>query len=114
MGPAVQYATEKLDAPYEIRVFPGADARFTIYEDDNESYNYEKGLYAAYELIWSDAAKTLTIGERKGAFPGMTAARTLRIELASQNANAGIGEGSASVKTVKYYGSKIEVSFTAK
>ena len=114
MGPVVQYATEKLDAPYEIRVYPGADARFTIYEDDNETYNYEKGQYAAYELTWNDATNTLTVGERKGAFPGMTASRTLRIELASQDANAGIGEGSANVKTVTYSGKKIEVRFDAK
>jgi alpha-D-xyloside xylohydrolase len=114
MGPVVQYATEKLDAPYEIRIYPGADARFTVYEDDNETYNYEKGQYAAYELTWNDKAKTLTAGVRKGAFPGMTASRTLRIELASQDANAGIGEGSAKVKTVTYNGKKIEVRFDAK
>ncbi|MFZ0961416.1 MAG: TIM-barrel domain-containing protein [Terriglobia bacterium] len=114
MGPVVQYATEKLDAPYEIRIYPGADARFTVYEDDNETYNYEKGQYAAYELTWNDAAKTLTVGERKGAFAGMTAARTMRIELASQGANAGIGEGGANVKTVIYSGKKAEVRFDAK
>jgi len=114
LGPVVQYATEKLDAPYEIRIYPGADASFIVYEDDNETYNYEKGQYAAYELIWSDAAKTLTVGERKGDFPGMTPTRTLRIELASQDANAGIGEGNANVKTVTYSGKKIEVSFNAK
>ena len=102
------------DAPYEIRVYPGTDARFTVYEDDNETYNYEKGQYAAYELTWNDAAKRLTVGERKGTFPGMTATRILRIDLASQDANAGIGEGSANVKTVTYTGKKIEVSLNAK
>jgi alpha-D-xyloside xylohydrolase len=114
LGPVVQYATEKPDAPYEIRIYPGADARFTVYEDDNETYNYEKGQYAAYELTWNDAAKTLTVGDRQGSFPGMTASRTLSIELASQDANAGIGEGSANVKTVTYSGKKIEVRFDAK
>jgi alpha-D-xyloside xylohydrolase len=29
MSPVMNYVTEKLDAPYEIRVYPGADARFT-------------------------------------------------------------------------------------
>jgi alpha-D-xyloside xylohydrolase len=114
MGPIVQYATEKLDAPYEIRIYPGADARFTVYEDDNETYNYEKGQYAAYELNWNDATKNLTIGERKGDFPGMTASRTLRIELASQDANSGIGEGNVNVKTMTYSGKKTVVSFDAK
>jgi alpha-D-xyloside xylohydrolase len=113
MGPVVQYATEKLDAPYEIRIYPGADARFTVYEDDNETYNYEKGQYAAYELNWNDAAKTLTVGDRQGSFPGMTESRALRIELATPNANAGIGEGSTNLKTVRYNGKKIVVSFDA-
>jgi hypothetical protein len=44
----------------------------------------------------------------------MTASRTLRIELASQDANAGTGEGCANVKTVTYSGKKVEVSFNAK
>jgi alpha-D-xyloside xylohydrolase len=114
MGPVVQYATEKLDAPYEIRIYPGADATFTVYEDDNETYNYEKGQYAAYELTWNDAAKTLSVGERKGTFPGISASRTLHVELASQDANAGIDEGSTNVKTVTYSGKKIEVRFDAK
>lgn len=111
MGPIVQYATEKLDAPYEIRIYPGADARFTVYEDDNETYNYEKGQYAAYELTWNDAAKSLTVSERKGSFPGISASRTLRVELTSHDANAGISEGSSNVKTVAYTGRKIVVRF---
>jgi len=50
MGPVTQYATEAPDAPYEIRVYPGADATFTIYEDDNETYEYEKGQHATIRL----------------------------------------------------------------
>jgi len=56
MGPVMQYATEKPDAPYEIRMYPGADAKFTLYEDDNETYNYEKGQYAVYDIVWDDSA----------------------------------------------------------
>ena len=43
MGPLVQYANEKLDAPIEIRVYSGADGAFTLYEDDGHTYAYEKG-----------------------------------------------------------------------
>ena len=111
MGPVMQYATEKLDAPYEIRIYPGANARFTLYEDDNESYNYEKGQYAAYELSWNDAARMLTVGTRKGNFPGMTEKRTLRVLLAGPDVNSGIAEGATKVKTVTYSGQKLEVRF---
>ena len=69
MSPVMNYATEKPYAPYEIRVYPGADAKFTIYEDDNETYNYEKGQRATVELVWNDAARTLTVGKRQGSFP---------------------------------------------
>ena len=50
MGPDVQDATERPEAPYEIRIYPGADGKFTVYEDDNETYDYEKGRYATYVL----------------------------------------------------------------
>lgn len=68
MGPEVQYATEAPGAPYELRVYPGADGSFTMYEDDNETYAYEKGVYATYDIRWHDASRTLTIGPRRGRF----------------------------------------------
>jgi alpha-D-xyloside xylohydrolase len=77
MGPAVQYATERPEAPYEVRIYPGANARFTIYEDDNETYAYERGERATYDLVWDDAAQTLRIGARQGSFPGMVARRKI-------------------------------------
>jgi len=96
MGPVMQYATEKLDAPYEVRIYPRANARFTLYEDDNETYNYEKGQYATYELSWNDTARVLTVGKRKGNFPGMTEKRMLRVVLAGPSAkrrdHRGIGK----------------------
>ena len=48
---------------------------FTIYEDDNETYAYERGERATYELKWDDANRTLRIGARQGSFPGMIASR---------------------------------------
>ncbi len=111
-GPDVQYATEKPDAPYEIRIYPGANAKFTIYEDDNETYNYEKGQRATYELSWNDATRTLKIGARQGAFPGMVARRQLNVVLASQGRNAGLGNP-ADAKTVLYTGQPLEVKLGA-
>jgi alpha-D-xyloside xylohydrolase len=109
MGPVMQYATEKPDAPYEIRIYPGADAKFTLYEDDNETYNYEKGERATYDLAWNDAARTLTIGPRRGSFPGMVAERELNIVVVSPGYNAGVKEGSVEVKTINYTGMPMTV-----
>jgi alpha-D-xyloside xylohydrolase len=111
MGPVVQYATERLGAPYEIRIYPGANARFTVYEDDNETYDYERGQYATFELSWNDAAKVLTVGERKGSFPGMTVTRTLRVALAAPGVNGGVEEAAANVKAVEYSGRRLQVRF---
>ncbi|HLP76828.1 MAG TPA: TIM-barrel domain-containing protein [Candidatus Paceibacterota bacterium] len=111
MGPVVQYATEKPEAPYEIRIYPGANAKFTIYEDDNETYNYEKGQRATYDLVWNDATKTLTVGARQGSFPGMIATRKLNVVLAAPGQNAGKDEGSFAARTVEYTGRAVTVKF---
>jgi alpha-D-xyloside xylohydrolase len=103
MGPLQQYATEKPDAPYEIRVYPGADATFTIYEDDNETYKYEKGQYATYDLTWNDKAQTLAIGARKGSYPGLVPSRTLNIVLAKPGQGTG-GDPAPATKTIVYDG----------
>ncbi|HEY8966040.1 MAG TPA: TIM-barrel domain-containing protein [Candidatus Methylacidiphilales bacterium] len=109
MGPFVHYATERPDAPYEIRIYPGADARATVYEDDNETYDYEKGAYATYDLLWDDAARKLGVGARAGSFPGMIAARRLEVAVAAPGRNAGIDETPATTTAVPYDGAKVEV-----
>ncbi|MEO8617719.1 MAG: DUF5110 domain-containing protein [Luteolibacter sp.] len=111
MSPVMNYVTEKPDAPYEIRIYPGADANFTIYEDDNETYDYEKGQRATYELSWNDAARTLTVGARKGSFPGMVGSRKLNIVLAAPGRNQGIEGALQSVQSVSYTGKSTVVKF---
>jgi alpha-D-xyloside xylohydrolase len=110
MGPVVQYATERPDAPYEIRVYPGADGKFTVYEDDNETYDYEKGRYATYDLVWNDAARTLSIGARKGTFPGLVAARKLDVVVVGRD-NATAIEPARATKSVTYSGKPVSIHF---
>ncbi|WP_386815061.1 glycoside hydrolase family 31 protein [Lysobacter gummosus] len=107
LGPVVQYADEKPDAPYEIRIYPGADGRFTLYDDDGESYRYEKGEYATVALAWDDAQHTLRIGAREGSFPGMTEQRELNVRLMP----SGPGDR-VQTKTVRFHGEPVELSFT--
>jgi alpha-D-xyloside xylohydrolase len=42
LGPVMQYVTETSEDPIEIRVYPGRDATFVLYEDEGTNYNYEK------------------------------------------------------------------------
>ena len=67
MGPKVQYATEKSD-PVEIRIYPGANSIYELYEDENDNYNYEKGYYSIITFNWNNKKKELLIGKRKGFF----------------------------------------------
>jgi alpha-D-xyloside xylohydrolase len=110
MGPEVQFATEAPAAPYEVRIYPGADARFTVYEDDNETYAYEKGERATYDLIWNDRARTLTVGPRQGSFPGMVKQRTLNFALIAGTGQGGI-EAARATKQVTYVGKRVVVRF---
>ncbi len=109
LGPDEEWSTEKPADPIELRIYPGADADFTLYEDENDSYNYEKGMYATIPLHWDDAQQALTIGERKGQFPGMLESRTFRVVFVRENYGAGIDPEEHPDKTVAYSGKHVVV-----
>ena len=81
LGPEVQYVGEKAWDNLELRVYPGADGDFTLYEDEGDGYNYEKGIYATITFHWNNKTRTLTIGNRKGEYPGMLKTRQFTIVL---------------------------------
>lgn len=112
MGPVQQHVAEKPGAPWEIRVYPGADAVFTLYEDDGETYAYEKGRRATVELRWNDQSRTLSIGRRQGTFPGLVAEREFRVALAADASTAGPAEVAPSAaRSVRYAGKPVAVKF---
>ena len=78
-GPSVEYTGEKPADDILIVVYAGADARFTLYEDDGLTYGYEKGEYSTIDFFWDDTARRLFIGARKGVFPNMLGSRTFRV-----------------------------------
>ncbi len=98
LGPEMQYVGEKAWDNLEIRVYPGADGTFTLYEDEGDSYNYEKGVYSTISFSWSDKGRTLTIGQRQGEYPGMLKTRQFTIVLPN-----------GSQKTVDYNGEKLNI-----
>lgn len=68
MGPKIQYTTQKTDKPLKLKIYPGKDAEFTLYFDDNESYEYEKGTYSEVYLKYSESDKTLELKVNKDRF----------------------------------------------
>ena len=81
LGPEMQYVGEKSWDDLEIRVYPGADGSFTLYEDEGDNYNYEKGYYATITFLWNDKSRQLTIGTRQGGYKGMILDRKFTIVL---------------------------------
>ena len=100
LGPEMQYVGEKSWDNLEIRVYPGADGQFTLYEDEGDSYNYERGVYATIPFVWKDKTNTLTIGARQGSFPGMLQSRKFTLVLPN-----------GTKKTVDYSGAEVVMTF---
>ncbi|MCQ2251143.1 MAG: glycoside hydrolase family 31 protein [Bacteroidales bacterium] len=98
-GKDVQYANIADWETLDIMVYPGADADFTLYEDEGDGYNYEKGICSTIDFHWNNKTRTLTIGNRKGQFPGMKTTRKF---------NIGIIGGSS--YTATYNGKKMNVA----
>ena len=110
MGPDVEYAAEKPADPIELRVYRGADASFTLYEDEGDNYDYENGVYATIPIRWDDRAHSLTIGERQGRFPGMLESRTFRVVFVGEGHGIGIGQTAQPDNVVRYSGNSLTVA----
>jgi alpha-D-xyloside xylohydrolase len=108
-GPSVQYAEEKKWDNLEIRIYPGANGKFVLYEDEHDNYNYEKGVYSTITFNWDDAKKTLTIGGREGAFPGMLDSRKFNIVIVNRGKGGGENTVSEPDKVITYTGKKVTV-----
>lgn len=104
LGPDVQYAAEKPWDSLEIRVYAGANGEFTLYEDEGDNYNYEKGAYTEIPMKWDDKKRTLTIGKRAGQYPGMIGSRTFNVVLVK-------ADGTTATKQVNYSGKQVKTSF---
>jgi alpha-D-xyloside xylohydrolase len=110
LGPEMEWSTEKPEDPIELRVYRGADGDFTLYEDENDNYDYEKGVHATIPLHWDDAKQRLTIGDRAGQFPGMLETRTFQVVFVDENHGVGITPSDRPDKVVEYAGKQITVT----
>jgi alpha-D-xyloside xylohydrolase len=107
LGPAIEYAQQRPDDPIELRIYAGADGHFILYQDEGDSYNYEKGAHGTVALDWDDASRTLTVGERKGHFNGMAALLKFHVVLVGKNRGAGEQMAERPDTVLDYNGSAI-------
>ena len=110
-GPELQYTQEKPADPITLHVYPGADGKFDLYEDDGVSYGYERNAFSNIPIHWNETTRTLTLGARTGSFAGMLPERTFEIVVASDKAPVGFSFTAKPDKTVSYHGDAVDVHF---
>ena len=108
-GPEMQYSTEKPAELINLYVYAGRDGEFELYEDEGTNYNYERGKYATIEIEYDDDDRTLTIGQRRGSFPGMLKQRRFNIVLISKDAPKPLNLDNPEGKLVQYSGKEVTV-----
>jgi alpha-D-xyloside xylohydrolase len=107
-GPHAESSSAKSD-PIELRIYAGASAKFTLYEDEGDSYDYERGVYSEIPIHWDDNSGLLTIGDRRGRFQGMLETRTFRIVIVREGQGTGIAASSEPDATIEYAGKSTSV-----
>jgi alpha-D-xyloside xylohydrolase len=112
VGPEIQFTTQKPADPITLFVFAGKDGAFTLYEDENTNYNYEKGAYALIPFTFTDATKALVMGSRKGHFPGMTEKRTFNIVLVTPGTPAKLKFDVIPDKVISYDGTEQKIDLS--
>lgn len=109
MGPLIQYATESTN-PIEVRIYPGANGHVTLYEDEGDNYDYEKGRYATLACHWNNTDQTLTLDATRGDFPGRHHHRQFQLVRVSQGRGVGVDVTSKLNQVVQYNGERHIVS----
>lgn len=87
LGPVKQYATENVEQPLSISIFPGADASFLLYEDDGTSFNYRRGEWMGVQMTWNEMRRELTLHLADGSrmMPPMRRNMEVKLEHATRS-----------------------------
>jgi alpha-D-xyloside xylohydrolase len=107
MGPVMQYSSERRVDTLDLYVYEGANGKFELYEDEGDGYNYEKGMFTVIPFSWDQQARTLTIGELQGSYPGYLKKRVFNLIFVTSNTNA---DKSISREVLVYDGRKLSVT----
>ncbi len=104
VGPDIQFTAQDTGKELTLKIFAGKNAKYSLYEDDGLTYNYEKGQYSWIPITWDDSSETLTLSARTGAFDGMSPQKHINVEVID-------GEG---VRTTEldYVGDKVSVKIS--
>jgi alpha-D-xyloside xylohydrolase len=78
-------------------------------KDENNNYNYEKGIYAIINIDWNESKQQLVIGKISGKFPGMLKNRTFNIVWVGKNHGVEMEAESKPDEIVEYKGDMVLV-----
>ena len=109
VGQQIQNTTQA-QTDLKLYVYAGKNGTFSLYEDENVNYNYEKGAYSSIEFEYNDQNKTLSINDRKGSFNGMAKERNFQIILVEPTKPVAMDKVSENAKTIHYTGTKTTFS----
>jgi alpha-D-xyloside xylohydrolase len=105
-GPEIQYTTEKPADPIRLYIYTGEDGSFTLYEDENTNYNYEKGKFSTIAMSYNEKKTELTIEKRQGEFARMLQRRTFEIVWISSKKPSGLDFQSKPDDIITYDGTQ--------
>jgi len=100
LGKPMQYTGEKKQDTLELRVYPGADGSFTLYEDEGDNYTYEQGKYGTILFKWTESSRKLKISSPQGSYPGQLQKRIFNVVIVGKQRS----------KQISYNGKVIEVN----
>jgi len=106
VGPVLQSTADAGNDTIDLYVFPGRDATLDLYDDQGLDNGYETGSSSIIPMTWDDEAGQLTIGERRGSFPGMHGERRFVVHCVGPGASPMIA---GSGQSVSYSGTGIRI-----
>jgi len=103
MAPVREFTGQAVDEPMTLRVYPGRDGHYTLYEDDGRTLDYRDGEVTWTRFEWDDDAHTLTIEPGKNSSGERVGSRRFDVVL--------VQRWDDETQTVRYTGDRTTVSF---
>ena len=95
LGPVRQYTDEPNDGPITLIVYPGADGRSQLYEDDGISFEHKRGAFMRIDMAWQNTSRTLRLSLARGSRMLAPRPRAIEVRVA----------GEARTRSVRFDGS---------
>ncbi|MDE3212865.1 MAG: DUF5110 domain-containing protein, partial [Bacteroidota bacterium] len=109
LGRALQYTSQKPEDTLDLILYGEKKARFSLYEDDGETYQYQKGKYSSIDFDYNPATRILSIRKSANSFKGMLQKRIFRIYRIDKAHSAGIDNLPGKYREVDFRGKDMEV-----